>query len=342
MTTRLRISTISASATRLATDVLDRMLNRSTAASAWVPWLQPPLPANSPQTPLLGFTRMLANAAKESRRSHLGLEMAAFEEHQTHSLFKGLYTYAPTLGEALRSMAHYFPVSQTGTSIGLSQAHGTAHLVYQIDDPAVNDRLQDAVYTIGKIYRSIRCCTNAGWRPEHVTVAAPAPTSTEAYQHFFRAPVTFGASTTGLHFSAQALEQPIPTADASRFRDFCARLEQSMPAQDGPELLSDALKIWLGFATRDGQATLEHAAANFSITPRTLQRRLKEQGVGFQNLLTQVRMETAQRLLRESKMPVTAIAEQLGFSETSAFTRAFQGHARQSPRAFRHAPMATA
>ena len=48
-------------------------------------------------------------------------------------------------------------------------------------------------------------------------------------------------------------------------------------------------------------------------------------------------MQTACRLLTESRLPVTCIAEQLGFSETSAFTRAFRSHARVSPRAYRQA-----
>ena len=114
-----------------------------------------------------------------------------------------------------------------------------------------------------------------------------------------------------------------------------------MPRCATPGLLGDALRTWMPYAAREGRATLEQAASDFGVTPRTLQRRLQEQGVGFQDLLAQVRMQTACRLLSESRLPVTRIAEQLGFSETSAFTRAFRNHARMSPRAFRQAATAT-
>ena len=113
-----------------------------------------------------------------------------------------------------------------------------------------------------------------------------------------------------------------------------------MPDSHDAKLLRDALLTWLAYATRDGTATLEHAAADFGVTPRTMQRRLKDEGIRFQDLLTQVRMSAARRLLTENRMPVTGIAHQLGFSETSAFTRAFRNYTRQSPRAYRQAALA--
>ena len=115
-----------------------------------------------------------------------------------------------------------------------------------------------------------------------------------------------------------------------------------MPAPNEPDLLEDALRAWLAHAAPKGQATLEQAAADFGVTPRTMQRRLKDQGIRFQSLLATVRMESAQRMLAESRLPVTQIAERLGFSETSAFTRAFRTYTRLSPRAFRQARFAPA
>jgi AraC-like DNA-binding protein len=115
-----------------------------------------------------------------------------------------------------------------------------------------------------------------------------------------------------------------------------------MPGQTDADLLEDALRAWMTHAARWGDATLERAAADFGVTPRTMQRRLKAQGISFQAMLAHVRMEAAQRMLIESKLPVTHIAEQLGFSETSAFTRAFRSYTQQSPRAFRQAALALA
>ena len=342
MTTRLLVGAISGEATRLATRVLDHLLSSPVArCGALSPWPAHAITDQNEQQPLLAFTRMLSHAAQQSGRQQLGLEMAAFESESTPSIFGELFTCAPTLGDALHALARYFPVSQTGTTVALTQSHGIAHLSYQIRDPAVGDPLHDAAYTLGKIQRSLRRCAGSSWRLDHVKLAVPAPGGTDAYQRFFGAPVVCNAAYTGLHFSARALERPIPTADARRYRNFCAQLELRMPRSATPGLLGDALRTWMTYAAREGRATLEQAASDFGVTPRTLQRRLQEQGVGFQDLLAEVRMQTACRLLSESRLPVTRIAEQLGFSETSAFTRAFRNHARMSPRAFRQAATAT-
>lgn len=347
MTAQLLVSSISAEANRLAIQALHRLFNRptSTAADAMVQSLAPQGGhLHSNRTPLLGFTRMLTHLAQVSGRNQLGLEMAASEDEapQPSSIFGGLFLYAPTLGDALRAMAELFPASQTGTTVDLTLTQDMAHLTYKIDDQAVGSRLHDAAYTLGKICRSIRRSAGTAWCPERVFLAAPAPLDVHAYHSFFKAPVVFNTMDSGLSLSAHALDLPIATANPWLYREFYASLKRRMPANPSSDLLPEALKTWLIYATSEGKGSLEHAAADFGITPRTLQRRLKAQGIGFQSLLTQARMERARQLLADSRFSVTCIAEQLGFSEISAFTRAFRGHSEMTPRAFRRAAMKTA
>ena len=173
-----------------------------------------------------------------------------------------------------------------------------------------------------------------------VTLASSAPNSTLAYQQFFKAPVSFGAPVSALWFPQAFLEAGLPLANVKRYQEARERFENLMPSREDPAVLEDALRAWLLQSARRWDAKLEHAAVDFGITPRTLQRRLKDQGVSFIDLRARVRMETAQRLLAESRRSVTSISEQLGFSEISAFTRAFRCHTHQSPRAFRQAASA--
>ena len=340
MTTRLVVGAISAEANRVATNLMHYLLRDARPARGAMPVWPLRHSAGASKTSLLGYTRMLSSAAEQSGRTHLGLEMADAGQAPPYTIFGGLFLYAPTVGDALQSLARYFPVGQTGTRVDLVHERGTSRLIYDIHDQAVGDRLQDAAYTLGKVCRSLRRTVGESWMLEHVTWAAPAPRLQAPYREFFQAPVVFGAQNTSLCFSSRLLAQPILSADAGRYAQFCAHLESLMPRYSEPDLLGDALRAWMAHAVRLGRATLEHAATDFGVTPRTMQRRLKEQGISFQPLLAQVRMETAQHMLTESRLPVTHIAEQLGFSETSAFTRAFRGYTRQSPRAFRQAALA--
>lgn len=346
MTTRLVVGAVSAEANRLATELVHHLVQggrgRSFVQAGWRPHSQHPARAAASKTSLLGFTRMLASAAEQSGRSHLGLDMACAPAGQGGGIFSDLFLYAPTVGEALQALTRYFPVGQTGTTTSLTQAHGIARFTYDIHDPAVGERLQDAAYTLGKIYRSLRRSAGDSLVLDQVTLAAQPPQSMEPYRRFFSAPVAFGAQSTSLCFSSSLLDLPIASADAQRHAQSCSRLERLMPTASEADVLEDALRAWLAHAAPQGQATLEQAAADFGVTPRTMQRRLKDKGISFQSLLAQVRMETARQLLAESRLPVTQIAQQLGFSETSAFTRAFRTHARLSPRAFRQASFAPA
>jgi AraC-like DNA-binding protein len=68
---------------------------------------------------------------------------------------------------------------------------------------------------------------------------------------------------------------------------------------------------------------------------RTLQRRLSARGYSFQALVDESRRELAERLLKETGYPLAEIAFLIGFSEQSAFNRAFKRWAGQTPRSYR-------
>ena len=72
------------------------------------------------------------------------------------------------------------------------------------------------------------------------------------------------------------------------------------------------------------------------MSARTLQRRLDQCGVSFADLRHAVRRRLAAVMLTETTMPVTLIALHLGYSETSAFTRAFKAMTGRAPLAFRN------
>ena len=86
---------------------------------------------------------------------------------------------------------------------------------------------------------------------------------------------------------------------------------------------------------RGGKATLAKAARRLQVTPRTLQRRLVDEGVSFGGLLTEVRRTQAERLLARSEEPIAAVAQQVGYADTATFARAFRGWTGTTPGQFR-------
>jgi AraC-like DNA-binding protein len=116
------------------------------------------------------------------------------------------------------------------------------------------------------------------------------------------------------------------------------------PTGSGFESTTQRLQRLLLDELRGGNPTLEHLAARLHMSPRTLHRRLGEEGTGFRRVLAQLRRELAARHLREAKLALGEVGFLLGFSEASAFHRAFRRWTGWRPAAYRraHAAAATA
>ncbi len=93
------------------------------------------------------------------------------------------------------------------------------------------------------------------------------------------------------------------------------------------------------FATRallpDGPLRLETLSAELGISPRTLQRRLSEEGQSFSELTRRVQLEVACRLLADTSLSVQEISLRVGFANPASFSRAFNSWMGIPPRDFR-------
>ena len=136
-----------------------------------------------------------------------------------------------------------------------------------------------------------------------------------------RSDVTFNAPRTTLIFSREALTLPLRTADPHLLR----LLTQTFPHFVAPHE-GCAAKVRRLLGARLGVAETEERviARLLGLSPRSLQRRLREEGVGFASLLDEVRLGLACHWLGIGTLAFERISERLGYSEPSAFTRAFR------------------
>jgi AraC-like DNA-binding protein len=159
----------------------------------------------------------------------------------------------------------------------------------------------------------------------------PRPADVRPYEDFFGGPVRFGQPSTRVVLAASDLALPLRGADAALLALLDAqaeRLLQEVAAVAGP------LAVWrqaLVGLIRSGRTQLADLADNLQMSPRSLQRRLAEQGISFQALLGQTRQQLAEAYLRDASVELAEVALLLGYSEQSAFTRAFRQWTGQAP-----------
>ena len=145
------------------------------------------------------------------------------------------------------------------------------------------------------------------------------------------APVLFGAETTRWVFARNAGDLPLPMASPlleETYSALCKKLVAAAPVQN------PFVNHVFDLLVRSGRGfpSAAEVSSQLKVSERTLHRRLDANHTSFGKLLDQVRHERAQDLLDKSTLSIECIAEMLGFSETSSFTRAFKRWEGVSPR----------
>ena len=173
--------------------------------------------------------------------------------------------------------------------------------------------------------------------------SAPVVVFTTAYdEHAVRA------------FEVSALDYLVKPIEPRRLARTVARLLAMAPTVAGEmpdgndlspvavEATADTVRRVLAEELSEGEPTLEHLSKRLHMSARTLHRRLAAERTTFRSVVTKLRMELAERALREPHLPIGEIAFRLGFSEPSAFHRAFKRWTGWQPLAYRrvHAPSA--
>ena len=174
-------------------------------------------------------------------------------------------------------------------------------------------------------------------RLEEATFAYPEPAHSSEYQRLFPCTRRFAAGSTSLLFPARYLDMPL-LQDERTLKLFLQHSPADLLARpDGGDSLTSQILRQLG---RDCSRwpDLENVARKLNMSPQTLRRHLHEEGASFQELKDQQRRDLAIYHLGRDELSLQDIAEQLGFSEPSAFHRAFKKWTGLTPGAYRANP----
>jgi len=161
-----------------------------------------------------------------------------------------------------------------------------------------------------------------------------APAYRDQYARNFQCPVHFDAPRNAFAFPSEWLRKRLPLADAVTHRDTlerCRLLNREFVSQ---QALISRVRQWL-IRHLPSSPGPEQLARELRCSTRTLRRQLHDVGTSYQALLDECRYEHARHLLEHERMPVAAIAEALGYSETASFRHAFQRWSGMSPSRFR-------
>ena len=197
------------------------------------------------------------------------------------------------------------------------------------DDPM--QRQQVELYVLIMMIDTIRLGTGGDWSPTTIDLQNDDRQGLADIPLFRNADTRFGCAATAVGIPLEALSNPLQ-GDISVFaRESAERDENAILDFDFGNSLRRLLQNYLGSVP----LTLDVAAEITGVAPRTLQRRLSESGMTYQQVIEQLRFESALPMLLDKGLNITAIAFELGYSDSAHFTRAFRRWAGMSPSEYR-------
>ncbi len=285
---------------------------------------------------LLGdFCNLFEEAAHQTGNDRFGLTFG--KDFQPCQL--GAIGYAaissPTLAAALKNMETYFPAHQGHSSFGLFHDSEVLWLSYQISDPRIAHRRQDAELSMGMFLNIFRHALGQNWSPLEVRFEHEAHGDSYKHENVFGAPIRFGRRTNAFAFRRSDLDARMPSQDPYLYSIIEPFLKSRCEIQRNPEVFATAIRNQIKLNLGDTPPTLNEIARIFGMSDQHMQRKLRENNVTFQELVTAARKELALHYLNGPNVQLTEIAFLLGYSELSAFSRAFRSWTGMSPQRYR-------
>ncbi|SNR92253.1 AraC-like transcriptional regulator QhpR [Pseudomonas segetis] len=276
------------------------------------------------------FVNLLNISAQRSNDALFGLHYGL---HQGISVFGPLIYLirnARNVGDALRDLGNYFHLHMGAAEVRIEVQGNHVLLCYHTEEQNLLGLPQAAELAISVGAQLMRTLLGTRWRPQGVLLQHAALANLNSYRRAWDVTPQFNSPYNAWLFDAKLLETPLSSADEELHKVLQKHLDSldELQVNELPSYVQQLLRNFLP----NGRVTIEQVADYMMLSSRTLQRYLAEEQTSFQDLLDQTRQSLATRYLRDSSISLTQLAELLGYSELSAFSRAFQRWTGISPR----------
>ncbi|TRX75846.1 AraC family transcriptional regulator [Pseudomonas mangiferae] len=269
------------------------------------------------------MTRLWTRAVALSGDPAIGLNMAKVARPASFHVVGYALMSSRTLSEGFARLVRYQRIIAEGADLRFHPGLDGYTLSLTIHGDRLPPARQSAEASLAAALAFCRWLTGRDIAPQAVRLRGEPPADLTPYLQVFGIAPTFAADDYALVLSRADMERPLPTANAAlahlhdRFAgDYLARFVGSRVTHQTRQVLCRLLP--------QGEPRRETVANALHLSQRTLQRRLQEEGTGFQQLLDDTRRELAEQYLAQPELTLLEVAYLLGFADPSNFFRAFR------------------
>jgi AraC-like DNA-binding protein len=284
--------------------------------------------------PVEGTTRLWAEAVAVTGDPAFGLSVARYVMPTNFHALGYAAVASRTLAEAFDRVVRYFRLVTDVAELSLKREREVYRFCMRLrpEGPPLADASLDASAAV--FTRMARGLAGRAANPREVHLQRPAPADAEPYQRLFRCPLHFGARHNTLVYDRALFEIPLDGANADVVSLNEGLIERDL-ARLAESSITDRVRAVVGQRLPSGDPGEDAVARTLHMSRRTLQRRLAEEGTGYRAVVDTLRRQRAEALVSDPRQSFGEIAFLLGFSEVSAFSRAFRRWTGVSPSVYR-------
>ncbi|MCH4244191.1 AraC family transcriptional regulator [Acinetobacter gerneri] len=257
---------------------------------------------------------------------HVGEHMPTFRGQVIEYLFLS----SPTFGEGLARTIKYQAILSNALSLELVELEDVA-IIRGLEHP-VRHYLECA---IGLLLNFFKHMSNQQFQAQKITLNSAGNDDPLEYQRVWDCPVEFNAEHGSIYFDKALLDLPSPAAEPELLKIHENIASHHLDILEKHQLIIQIEKILSRGALEKGQINQQQIAQLLGKHPRTLRQDLQLLNTTFDKIIANYREKLARRLLSQTHESLEQIVYLTGFSEPSAFSRAFKRWTGETPSAYR-------
>lgn len=285
----------------------------------------------------VAILRLWELATETTRDSGFGLTVAGFWHPTTLHALGYSWLASDNLEEAFQRLARYSRIINTAANGVVQIVKSTESYCLIMDAshlkvPQPSAAAVDAAMAM--LLTMCRAAYGVNFRPIRVSMRRDEPDCSSRFSELFDAPVAFSQAQNAMWMDPEMVTEPLATANPELVRindsivtDYLAQLDRNDVTMRVRSKLVEHLPT--------GRISEESIASSINVSRRSLQRKLREQGMSFTQLLENTRRELSLQYVRDPQHSFNEIGFLLGFAEPGNFSRAFKRWYGKSPSQYR-------
>lgn len=267
-------------------------------------------------------SRLLESSARAAGVDDFGLRMAESRQPGNLGPLAIALHEAQTLRDAVEAMTRYMRLHNEALAARVEEVGGIVMIRCDMLGLRHGETRQSAELVVGVTHRNLQLILGATWRPRSICFTHSAPGTVTTHARVFGVTPLFSQEFDGIVCRSADLDMALPSYDPRSAQEAYQYLDALLAQSDANMI--DKVRQVVQTLLPLGVCSVERVAQQLGVDRRTIHNHLRAGGKTYSSLLVDVRGELARRYVANRERPLSEVAQLLGFSSLSAFSRWFR------------------